>query len=146
MKRQYQFLIGGAIIAAIIGAVIYQSFEQTVFFYTPKEIMAAPADFQGRTIRIGAMVVPNTTEWNADDVLLRFKVTDDNQHVIPVVFAGVKPDMYREGQGVVVEGRIDNMGTFHANNLLVKHSEDYSVADGKSHTNKEAAYRTLVTK
>jgi cytochrome c-type biogenesis protein CcmE len=115
-----------------------------VFFYTPAEILAAPDRFRDKTIRIGALVEPNSTEWDADKVLLKFRVTEDRQHFIPVVYTGVKPDMFREGQGVVVEGRIDGQGVMLASNLLVKHSEDYSVDQSKRH-NKEAAYRTLVT-
>jgi cytochrome c-type biogenesis protein CcmE len=139
-----QFLIGGIIVAAILGGVLYQSLQSTVFFYTPAEILAAPDRFRDKTIRIGALVEPNSTEWDADKVLLKFRVTEDRQHFIPVVYTGVKPDMFREGQGVVVEGRIDGEGVMLASNLLVKHSEDYSVDQSKRH-NKEAAYRTLVT-
>ena len=102
MKRTIQLAVGGAIVVAILIAVLYQGFESTVFFHTPSELLAAPADFQGRTIRIGALVEPNTTEWDPEAVRLRFQVTDDAVHFIPVVFDGVKPDMYREGQGVVV--------------------------------------------
>ena len=142
-KRHYQFLIGGLIVAAILGGVLYQSLNSTVFFYTPGEILAAPTDFHDRTIRIGALVEPNSTQWDADRVQLKFRVTEDSQHYIPVVYAGVKPDMFREGQGVVVEGRLDSSGVFQANTLLVKHSEEYSV-DPNHKMNKEAAYRTLV--
>jgi cytochrome c-type biogenesis protein CcmE len=144
-KRSIQFLVGGVIVAAILGGVLYQSLQSTVFFYTPAEILAAPDRFHDKTIRIGALVVRDSTQWDADKVLLRFRVTDDNQHFIPVVYTGVKPDMFREGQGVVVEGRLDGSGTMLASNLLVKHSENYSVAESKRH-NKEAAYRTLMTK
>jgi cytochrome c-type biogenesis protein CcmE len=143
MNRKYQFLIGGLIVAAILGGILYQSFQTTVFFYTPAEVLSAPQDFRNRTIRIGALVVPQSTQWDPDRVQLKFRVTDDNRHFIPVLFSGVKPDMYREGQGVVVEGRLDGQGTFLASNLLVKHSEDYSV-DTSERMNKEAAYRTLV--
>ncbi|HKI98636.1 MAG TPA: cytochrome c maturation protein CcmE [bacterium] len=141
-KRHYQFLIGGAIIAAILGGVLYQSLQSTVFFYTPAEILASPSHFRDKTIRIGALVVRDSTQWDPDKVLLKFRVTEDNQHFIPVVFTGVKPDMYREGQGVVVEGRLDGSGIFHASNLLVKHSENYSVDQAKRH-NKEMMYNTL---
>jgi cytochrome c-type biogenesis protein CcmE len=144
-KRHYQFIIGGAIVAAILGGVLYQSLQSTVFFYTPSEILAKPASFRDKTIRIGALVVKDSTQWNPDKVLLSFRVTEDNQHFIPVVYTGVKPDMYREGQGVVVEGHLDGDGVFRANNLLVKHSENYSVEESKRRHN-EAAYRTLMTK
>ena len=145
MKRQYQFLIGGAIIAAILGAIVYQSFETTVFFYTPAEILADPAQFKGKTVRIGALVMRDSTQFNAEKVLLNFKVTEDNTNFIPVVYAGVKPDLYREGQGVVVEGRMDGQGMFQASSLLVKHSEEYKV-DPKMKASKEAAYRSLIQK
>jgi cytochrome c-type biogenesis protein CcmE len=146
MQRTIQFVVGGAIVLAILGTILYKSMETTVFFYTPGEILASPADFRERTIRIGALVVPQSTEWDPERVLLRFRVTEDNQSFLPVVYAGVKPDMYREGQGVVVEGRMDQGGVFRADNLLVKHSEEYSVEeDGKSPaSHKEAAYRTLI--
>ena len=143
-KRHLQVLIGGAIVAAILGGVLYQSLQSTVFFYTPAEILAAPERFRNKTIRIGALVERASTQWDPDKVLLRFRVTEDNQHYIPVVYTGVKPDMFREGQGVVVEGRIDGTGVMLASNLLVKHSENYSV-DQSKRLNKEAAYRTLVT-
>jgi cytochrome c-type biogenesis protein CcmE len=143
-KRYVQFLVGGAIVAAILGGVLYQSLQSTVFFYTPAEILAAPASFRGKTIRIGALVEPASTEWDPERVLLRFRVSEDRQHFLPVVFAGVKPDMYREGQGVVVEGRLDEAGIFQASNLLVKHSEEYSTEGGLKH-DKEALARTLAT-
>lgn len=145
MNRPYRFVLGGALVVAILGFIVYQSFEATVFFYTPTEILAEPSSFEGKTIRIGALVVPESTHWDPEKVLLSFKVTEDNQSFIPIVFAGIKPDMYREGQGVVVEGRLDSEGVFQANNLLVKHSEEYSVDEAKR-KNKEAAYRSLMKK
>lgn len=145
VSRTIQIAIGGVIVAAILGGIFYQGFQSTVFFYTPGEILAAPTDFQGKTIRIGAMVEPNTTKWDEQAVRLEFKLTEDSRDLIPVVFNGVKPDMYREGQGVVVEGRLDGQGIFQANTLLVKHSEEYDVEKAKRHE-KEQVYRTLVTK
>lgn len=143
MNRQVQLLIGGLIIAAILGGIVYQSLESTVFFYTPDEILADPGNFQGRDIRIGALVVPQSTQWDPDKVLLSFRVTEDSRSSIPVVFAGVKPDLFREGQGVVVEGRMDPQGVFRAENVLVKHSEEYSI-DQEKRVDKEQAYRSLV--
>ena len=143
MKRQYQFLIGGAIIAAILGSIVYQSMETTVFFQTPAEILAEPTRFQGKVVRIGALVVKDSTSFDPEKVQLSFRVTEDNAHFIPVVFTGVKPDLFREGQGVVVEGRMDSQGTFQASTLLVKHSEDYAV-DPNKRMDKEMTYRSLI--
>ena len=143
MKRSIQLIIGGAIVAAILVAVGYQGFQSTVFFYTPGEVLAEPARYEGRTIRMGALVEPQSTEWDPQAVQLRFRVTEDSQHFIPVVFDGVKPDMYREGQGVVVEGRLGGDGVFRASTLLVKHSEEYSVGDAKRR-DKERVYHSLM--
>ena len=143
MKRNLQFIIGGAVVAAILGGIVYQSLESTVFFQTPGEILASPEKFRERTIRIGALVERGSTQWDADRVLLKFRVTEDNAKFIPVVYQGVKPDMFREGQGVVVEGRLDGAGVFQATNLLVKHSEEYSIDTDKK-LDKEAAYRSLI--
>ena len=142
MKRKLQFVIGGLIIAAVLGGILYQGTQSTVFFYTPGEILAEPAKFQGKTVRIGALVEKGSTQFNADAVELSFRVTEDSRTFIPVIFDGVKPDLYREGQGVVVEGRMDGQGVFRANTLLVKHSEEYSVEEGKV-SEKEALYRSL---
>ena len=143
MNRQLQFIIGGVIIAAILGTVIYQTTESTVFFYTPNEILAAPASFEGKEIRIGGRVVPESAQWNPAKVQLSFRVTENGRTFIPVVFQGAKPDMFREGQGVVVEGRMESGGVFRASNLLVKHSEEYKIDPSKV-KHREAAYRTLV--
>ena len=144
MKRRYiQFAIGGAIIAAILIGVLYQGVQSTVFFHTPHEILASAETFRNRTIRIGALVERESTAWDPAAVQLRFRVTEDSRTFIPVVFNGVKPDMYREGQGVVVEGQLDDRGVFQATQVLVKHNEEYSV-DKAQHADKENMYKTLV--
>lgn len=145
MNRLLQIAIGAVIVAAILGSILYQGFQSTVYFYTPSEILAAPAEFQGKTIRIGAMVEPNSTVWDDQAVRLRFEISEDSRKKILVVFNGVKPDMYREGQGVVVEGRLDGAGIFQADTLLVKHSEEYDVDQAKRQQ-KEQVYRSLLKK
>lgn len=140
MDRKIQIIIGAVLVVGILVAVLFQSVQSTVFFYDPHEIIAKPADFEGRTIRIGAMVVPGSTKWNPDKVRLEFKMTDLKKAVIPVVFDGVKPDMFREGQGVVVEGRLENNGSFSADQVLVKHSEEYAV---ESMGDKKALLKTF---
>jgi cytochrome c-type biogenesis protein CcmE len=112
-----------------------------VFFYTPQEVLAAPADFENKTIRIGALVQPGSVEWNAQAIRLAFKVTEDSRNFVSVVYNGVKPDMFREGQGVVIEGRMQGE-VFHAQQLLVKHSEEYTVEPAHQKS-KEAYYQSL---
>lgn len=143
MSRILQLSIGGAIVAAILIGILYQGFESTVFFYTPSEILAAPKEFNGKLVRVGALVQRGSTRWDEQAVRLKFSITEDSQGMIPVVYDGVKPDMYREGQGVVVEGRMDAGGVLRADTLLVKHSEEYSV-DDENVKDKEKMIRSLM--
>ncbi len=147
-QRRIQLIIGGIVVAALLVAIAYQGVDQTISFYTPAEVLAKPDDFRSKTIRIMAMVEPKSTQWDAQAIRLHFKITEDSRLFIPVEFRGVKPDMYREGQGVVVEGKLDSSGTFQATNLLVKHSEEYKVdpATQKKITEKEAAYKAMLQK
>ncbi len=142
MKSTYKFLIGGLIIFATLAAISIQGLqEMTVFFHTPEEILVSPADFENKVIRIGALVQPGSVKWNANTLHLSFKVTEDSKHFIPVVYQGVKPDMFREGQGVVVEGKMQGT-VFKAHQLLVKHSEEYKL-DPETHKSKKDYYKTL---
>ena len=142
MKTRTKFVLGGIVIFATLAAISIQGLQEaTVFFYTPQEVLAAPADFEDKTIRIGALVQPGSVEWNAQAIQLAFKVTEDSKHFIPVVYQGVKPDMFREGQGVVVEGKMQGE-VFHAQQLLVKHSEEYTVEPAHQKS-KEAYYQSL---
>ena len=114
----------------------------TVFFYTPAEVLASPAEFKDKTIRIGALVQQGSVDWNAQAIQLSFKITEDGKKSIPVYYAGVKPDLFREGQGVVVEGKM-NGPRFEASQLLVKHSEEYTV-ETEHKKSKEEYYKSIL--
>ena len=142
MKTRTKFVIGGAVILAVIVALSLQELQKmTVFFYTPAEVIASPADFEDKTIRIGALVQQGSVDWNAQAIQLSFKITEDGKKSIPVYYAGVKPDLFREGQGVVVEGRMRGK-RFEAIQLLVKHSEEYTV-ETKHKKSKEDYYKSI---
>lgn len=142
MKATYKFLIGGLIILAVIVAVSIEGLqEMTVYFHTPAEILADPDGFEDKTIRIGALVMPGSVKWDAKNLDLAFNITEDSKLYVPVVYQGAKPDMFREGQGVVVEGKMQNQ-VFHAHQLLVKHSEEYKL-DPDVHKDKKDYYKTL---
>lgn len=142
MKTTYKFLLGGLVIFAVLAAVSIQGLqEMTVFFHTPAEIIATPANFEDKTIRIGALVQPGSVQWDSSSLNLSFNVTEDSKLFIPVVYQGAKPDMFREGQGVVVEGKMQGE-VFRAHQLLVKHSEEYKL-DPTHQKQKEEYYKTL---
>ena len=97
MKTRTKFVTGGAVILAVIIALSLQELQKmTVFFYTPGEVLASPGEFENKTIRIGALVQKGSVEWDARAIELSFKITEDSKNFIPVFYAGVKPDLFRE--------------------------------------------------
>ena len=115
----------------------------TVFFYTPTEVLSSPTEFENKLIRIGALVKQGSVDWNAQAIQLSFNITEDGENSINVIYAGVKPDLFREGQGVVVEGKMKGL-RFDASELLVKHSEEYTVeTDNKK--SKEEYYKSIMS-
>ena len=143
MKTRNKFVIGGVLILAVIIALSLQEMQKmTVFFYTPAEVLANPAKFEDKNIRIGALVKQNSVDWNAQAIQLSFKITEDGEKTIPVFYAGVKPDLFREGQGVVVEGKMKGQ-RFEASQLLVKHSEEYTI-ETDHRKSKEEYYKSIL--
>jgi cytochrome c-type biogenesis protein CcmE len=97
--------------------------DNLVFFYSPTDLTTkqVPPD---RTFRIGGLVEPGSVERGGPNVEMRFRITD-LEHTVPVVYAGIPPDLFREGQGVVANGKLGADGVFHARELLAKHDENY---------------------
>lgn len=125
MKPKYRRLtfviIGLALLAVAAALVLSASRESLVFFQTPSELITkAPAP--DRRLRIGGLVETGSVEQMAGGTV-RFRVTDGAE-TVPVSFTGILPDLFREGQGVVAEGRLEN-GVFMANQVLAKHDENY---------------------
>jgi cytochrome c-type biogenesis protein CcmE len=124
MKPRYKRLsIAAGVVIAVgaIAALVLNAFESNlVFFYSPSQIAAqeAPA---GRTFRLGGMV--ETGSVKRDGVLVNFMVTDTVK-TVPVRFSGILPDLFKEGKGVVAQGKIED-GVFVAREVLAKHDENY---------------------
>lgn len=142
-----QYIIAITFVGVLFAGVVVWMGESTVFFHTPAEVLAAPERFHGRTIRIGALALPQSTRWDAERVELHFQVAEaalvPPEQRLRVVFTGVKPDLYREGQGVVVQGHIDPQGVFRAHELLVKHSAEYTLEEDPRAQSARAA-RSLI--
>ena len=113
--------IAGLGVATALVLNVFQS--NLVFFFTPTQVAAneAPKD---RTFRIGGLVEEGSVVRDKDALTVRFKVTDTAK-AIPVVYTGILPDLFKEGKGVVAQGRIGSDGTFKANEVLAKHDENY---------------------
>lgn len=105
--------------------------ENLVYFLTPKELLARGTKAYDASVRLGGQVKPGSVKWTAETMDLRFVVTDGERD-IPVRSKGAPPQMFRDGMGVVVEGRYAKDDVFDAKSLMVKHSNEYRApAPGK---------------
>ena len=123
-KNQRLVLVGAALVA-VLAAVLLAMWglrDRAAYFYTPADIAAGKAA-QGQAIRLGGMVERGSILRQSDGLTIRFTVTD-GKATTPVVYRGIVPDLFREGSGVVAEGRMAN-GAFVADTILAKHDERY---------------------
>ena len=114
-------------IAAVFGAVLLAMSalkDQAAYFYAPGDVARTPPA-RDRAVRIGGMVKPGSIRRAADGVTIHFIVADETPHTIRVRFTGIAPDLFREGSGVVAEGRFQPDGLFVADEILAKHDENY---------------------
>ena len=136
-------IAGGIAALGIVTALVLMAFQENlVFFFTPTEVAENKAP-QGRTFRIGGMVEKGSVRRQADGVTVQFVVTDTAK-TLPVLFKGALPDLFREGKGVVAQGRLDADGVFRASEVLAKHDENYMPPEAKDAVDKaHKAARTV---
>jgi cytochrome c-type biogenesis protein CcmE len=136
-------LIGGGLASlAVAAGLVLAAFQKNlVFFFTPSQVFANEAP-QGRSFRIGGLVEKGSLKRDADGVTVRFTVTDTAKEV-SVVYSGVLPDLFREGRGVVAQGRLAPDGSFRAEEVLAKHDENYMPPEAQHAV--EQAQRTAKT-
>jgi cytochrome c-type biogenesis protein CcmE len=141
MKKSW--IIGGAVVlVAVFAWLLFGGLEKNVvFFLTPKELLAKGRDGVGVPVRLGGQVKPGSMTWDAKTLDLRFTVTDGIKE-IPVHSTGAPPQMFRDGMGVVVEGRVGQAGVFQATNLMVKHSNAYRAPKPGEEAHEK--YKTLI--
>ena len=142
-------IAGGVVALGAITALVLTAFQENlVFFFTPSQVVAKEAP-QGRTFRIGGMVEKGSVKRQGDGVTVQFVVTDTAKS-IPVMYTGILPDLFKEGKGVVAQGRIGPDGVFHATEVLAKHDENYmppeaaaAVGQARTRAAMENAAKTL---
>ena len=145
--RRIALIVAGVAGLAVATTLVLSAFQQNlVFFFTPSQVAANEAP-QGRAFRVGGMVEAGSVKRQPDGVTVNFVVTDTAKS-IPVAYKGVLPDLFREGKGVVTQGRLEN-GVFIASEVLAKHDENYmppEAADAvkKAQATNEKAARTIV--
>lgn len=123
-KRRRLFAVGAGmlLLAAATGLVLNAFRDSLVFFYGPTEALAKDLG-PDRRFRLGGLVEQGSLGRAGDGITVTFKITD-GAAAIPVSYAGILPDLFREGQGVIAEGRLLR-GTFEARSVLAKHDESY---------------------
>jgi cytochrome c-type biogenesis protein CcmE len=124
-RKQRRFVligIGLGVLALSVALVLSALKESIVFFNSPSDV-AEKHIAPGTRIRLGGLVKPGSLV-RSSNLVFRFSITDGNQE-IPVVYEGLVPDLFREGQGVVAEGALAADGTFKADMVLAKHDERY---------------------
>ncbi len=127
MRKRSQrlwFIVAAAVLATGGIALAATALAGTVsFFYSPTDVITKEVAANGRNARVGGLVEVKSVTHDANGMML-FKITD-NQNAVPVVFDGIPPDLFREGQGVIAEGKFDHDGRLIANRVLAKHDENY---------------------
>jgi cytochrome c-type biogenesis protein CcmE len=127
MKPRHRRLIavvGGLALLAVAAALVLNAFRSNlVFFYSPSQVAKKEAPLD-RTFRIGGMVEAGSLKRLPDGLTVQFVVTDTAERV-PVSYTGLLPDLFKEGKGVVAQGRLGPDGVFRAHEVLAKHDENY---------------------
>ena len=127
MKPRHRKLALIALVVALLGVavgLVLNAFQSNlVFFFSPTQVANGEAP-TGRAFRIGGLVEAGSVRREADGLTTRFVVTD-TARTIPVTYTGILPDLFKEGKGVVAEGKLGTDGLFTATQVLAKHDENY---------------------
>lgn len=120
--KRTSLIVGGLAAIGLASYFVLNAFESNlVFFFSPSQVVAGEAPVN-RTFRIGGMVKEGSVK--RDNLTVAFEVTDTAKSV-SVRYTGILPDLFREGKGVVAQGKIDEHGRFSASEVLAKHDENY---------------------
>ncbi|MDD5328600.1 MAG: cytochrome c maturation protein CcmE [Sulfuricella sp.] len=134
MKTRHKKLL--LVVVAVLGlgavaALVLNAFRSNlVFFFTPTQVVKGEAPHE-RAFRVGGLVEAGSLSREADGVTAHFRVTD-TANTIPVTYKGILPDLFKEGKGVVAEGRLESGGVFAAEQVLAKHDENYMPPEAAS--------------
>jgi cytochrome c-type biogenesis protein CcmE len=133
------FIVFGSAIA--IGLISFALRENINLFYPPADIVAGKAPV-GKQIRAGGMVLQDSVKRDGKSLKVEFSVTDYSA-TVPVVYTGILPDLFEEGQGIVATGMLDAEGVFQASEVLAKHDENYMPPEVQSALDQSAAAKKM---
>jgi len=139
-QKRFALVVGGVAVLGIAAWLVLSAFQQNlVFFYSPTDILEGKAP-QGRSFRIGGMVEVGSIKRQEDGLTVGFVVTDTAKS-IPVHYKGILPDLFKEGKGVVAQGKLSASGLFVAEEVLAKHDENYMPPEAKAAVDKATQAR-----
>ena len=129
--KRLALVLGGVAVLGVAATLVLSAFnDNLVFFYSPTDVMQGKAP-QGKGFRIGGLVEVGSVKRQPDGVTVGFVVTDTAKG-IPVRFKGILPDLFKEGKGVVAQGKLGADGLFMADEVLAKHDENYMPPEAKA--------------
>ena len=146
--KRFAMIAVGVAALGIATVLVLNAFQQNmVFFFTPTQVAANEVPRE-RSFRIGGLVAPGSVQRQPDGITVHFVVTDTAKNM-PVSYRGPLPDLFREGKGVVAQGKLGADGLFSASEVLAKHDENYmppeaAEAVAKAHSSNPTGSKTLV--
>lgn len=128
-KRAVYIIVAIAAVGLAVGLVLNALKDNVSLYFTPTQVFnkEAPVD---RSFRIGGLVEEGSIQREKDGLTVRFMITDLKQK-LPVVYKGILPDLFKEGKGVVAQGKMEADGVMHASEVLAKHDENYMPPEAK---------------
>jgi cytochrome c-type biogenesis protein CcmE len=139
-QRRLSLIASAAVVLAIAVALVLNALRDSiVFFNSPTDLIEKHAN-AGQRMRLGGLVKDGTLS-RGENLAIRFEITD-GKSTVPVVYRGLLPDLFREGQGVVAEGALDATGAFKADTVLAKHDESYMPKEVADALKKQGHWKT----
>jgi cytochrome c-type biogenesis protein CcmE len=137
-RKKTMYIIIGALtgLSLAVGLVLYALKNNVSLYFTPTQVFNKEAP-QGRSFRIGGLVEAGSLKREGDGLTVHFNVTDTVK-TMPVVYRGILPDLFKEGKGVVAQGKLDSGNVFIAEEVLAKHDENYMPPEAKDALDKAA--------
>lgn len=138
--KRAAIIVGGLAALSIAAYLVLNAFQSNlVFFFSPTQIAAGEAP-KNRTFRVGGLVKEGSIK--RDNLTVAFVVTDTAKE-LPVTYTGILPDLFREGKGVVAQGKMDADGKFTATEVLAKHDENYMPPEAKAALDQAQVQKTI---
>jgi cytochrome c-type biogenesis protein CcmE len=140
--KRIALIVGGLSAIGIAAAFVLNALDSNIALYvTPTEVLAGKAP-KGKAFRIGGMVRDGSLK--RDNLTVHFVITDTAKD-IPVAYTGILPDLFKEGKGAVIQGRLGDDGSFTATEVLAKHDENYMPPEAKAAVEQaQKAQKTLI--